>query len=74
MRFVCAVLLLDHTLSKRYHTIELKGYLGVAPFLGGAVYLALIFAQRSFSSQFTPAYITGAAVVFGPIAALYFFA
>mmetsp|Transcript_61047 Transcript_61047/g.114917 ORF Transcript_61047/g.114917 Transcript_61047/m.114917 type:complete len:260 (+) Transcript_61047:51-830(+) len=57
-----------------YHTIELKGYLGVAPFLGGAVYLALIFAQRSFSSQFTPAYIAGAAVVFGPIAALYFFA
>lgn len=55
-----------------YHVIELKGYLGVAPFLGGLAYLGLLFVQRNFEALFTPAYVAAAALVLGPIAAIYF--
>jgi len=30
-----------------YHVLELKGYLSVAPFLGAAAYLGLIYVQVS---------------------------
>lgn len=57
-----------------YHVLELKGYLAVAPFLGGAAYLGLIYVQRNAAAVFTPAYLAAAAVVFGPIAAIYLLA
>ena len=57
-----------------YHILEINGYLKVAPFLGGAVYLGLIFVQRNIPQIFPSAYIAGAVVVFGPLAALYLLA
>ena len=56
-----------------YHIIEIKGYLQVAPFLGAAAYLALLGVQKFLPDNlFEPAYLLGALVVFGPLAALYF--
>ena len=56
-----------------YHTIELKGYLSIAPFVGALAYGALLLCQRFASELFTLAYIGAAALVLGPIALIYFF-
>eukprot|EP00568_Trieres_chinensis_P006173 CAMPEP_0183307690 /NCGR_PEP_ID=MMETSP0160_2-20130417/18729_1 /TAXON_ID=2839 ORGANISM="Odontella Sinensis, Strain Grunow 1884" /NCGR_SAMPLE_ID=MMETSP0160_2 /ASSEMBLY_ACC=CAM_ASM_000250 /LENGTH=283 /DNA_ID=CAMNT_0025471331 /DNA_START=53 /DNA_END=904 /DNA_ORIENTATION=+ len=52
------------------HMYELRGYLGILPFYGAAVYLATLFVQQNIRSLFPAAYIIGAVAVFGPIAAL----
>lgn len=52
------------------HMYELRGYLGILPFYGAAVYLGTFFVQQNFRSVFPAAYIIGAVAVFGPIAVL----
>jgi hypothetical protein len=39
-----------------YRTVDLKGYLQVAPFVGGAAYLAALFVQQSLPELFFIAY------------------
>jgi hypothetical protein len=47
-------------------------YKQMAPYLGGVVYVALLAAQRLAPVEaFAPAYACGAAVVFGPLVALF---
>lgn len=52
-----------------FRTVDLAGYLNVAPFVGGACYLAALFIQQSLPELFIFAY-PGAVFVF-VIPALY---
>ncbi len=52
------------------HMVELKGYLGVLPFYGAAVYLAALAVQQIARDFFPAAYIVSALAVFIPIFAL----
>ena len=45
-----------------YRTVDLGGYLKVAPFLGGAGYLGALFVQQTIPELFTIAYPIGVAV------------
>uniref|UniRef100_A0A7S2XUD1 Uncharacterized protein n=1 Tax=Fibrocapsa japonica TaxID=94617 RepID=A0A7S2XUD1_9STRA len=50
-----------------YNTVVLGPYLKVAPFVGGAIYLALIWVQQSLPRVFDYAYIVGALAFAAPI-------
>uniref|UniRef100_A0A7S3V7P7 Uncharacterized protein n=1 Tax=Chaetoceros debilis TaxID=122233 RepID=A0A7S3V7P7_9STRA len=49
------------------HMVELKGYLGVLPFYGAAVYLAALAVQQIARDFFSTAYIISAGAIFLPI-------
>ena len=62
-----------------WHVVELRGYLQILPWYGGAVYLAVLAVQQlvlneqeqnnkspSARTPFTIAYLVGVAAVFGP--------
>ena len=53
-----------------FHTVELKGYLGILPIYGAAVYLATLFVQQNARQFFSVAYVVGALAVFAPIVVL----
>lgn len=50
-----------------YRTVDLSGYLAIAPFLGGAYYLATLFVQQSLPELFTLAYPLAVFVFTAPI-------
>lgn len=50
--------------------VELRGYLGVLPFYGAAVYLGVLAVQQNARGIFQPAYLVGAGLVFLPAIAL----
>jgi hypothetical protein len=52
------------------HMTELRGYLGVLPFYGAFLYLAVFAVQQLARDFFQPAYIAGVALVVLPIVAL----
>mmetsp|Transcript_12197 Transcript_12197/g.17767 ORF Transcript_12197/g.17767 Transcript_12197/m.17767 type:complete len:267 (+) Transcript_12197:51-851(+) len=52
------------------HMVELRGYLGILPFYGAAVYLAALAVQQFSRDLFSGAYIASAAAIFLPIAVL----
>ncbi len=52
------------------HMVELKGYLGVLPFYGAAVYLAALAVQQIARDFFSTAYIISAGAIFLPIVVL----
>lgn len=52
------------------HMAELKGYLGILPFYGAAVYLLSLGVQQFARDLFSGAYIVSALAVFFPIAVL----
>jgi hypothetical protein len=52
------------------HMVELRGYLGIVPIYGAAVYLAVLGVQQTKREWFSVAYIVGAAAVFLPAIAL----
>ena len=54
------------------HVVELAPYLSALPFLGGAVYLVLLGAQKFVPDLFQYAYVVGALVVFAPLVLTYF--
>ena len=43
------------------HTVELRGYLGIVPFYGAAIYLAVLAVQQFFRDGFQVAYLVGVA-------------
>lgn len=49
------------------HMYELKGYLGIVPFYGAALYLGVLAVQQVARGLFPVAYIAAAAAFFGPI-------
>ena len=49
------------------HMVELKGYLGILPFYGAAIYLVSLGVQQFARDFFAAAYIASAAAVFLPI-------
>ena len=49
------------------HMVELSSYLKVLPFLGGAMYLAVLGVQQFARGIFEVAYVVSALVVFVPI-------
>uniref|UniRef100_A0A6T5PVA6 Uncharacterized protein n=1 Tax=Heterosigma akashiwo TaxID=2829 RepID=A0A6T5PVA6_HETAK len=50
-----------------YNTVALGGYLSVAPYLGGLLYLALVAVQRALPGRaFDVAYVVGALAFFAP--------
>jgi hypothetical protein len=48
------------------HMVELRGYLGIVPIYGAAVYLAVLGVQQTKREWFSVAYIVGAIAVFLP--------
>lgn len=54
------------------HVVELAPYLSVLPFIGGAVYLVLLGAQRFVPDLFQYAYVVGAVLTFAPLVFTYF--
>jgi hypothetical protein len=52
------------------HMYELRGYLGILPFYGAAVYLAVFGVQQLARDLFPIAYFVGVLAVFGPAIAL----
>ena len=52
------------------HMVELSGFLGIVPFYGALIYLAVLAVQQNFRGVFTQAYLIGVAAFFGPILAL----
>jgi len=67
---------LGYSIIKRkldpYNVVALAGYLKAAPFVGGALYLALIWVQKNVPSVFDYAYVAGAAAFFLPFVAIAF--
>ncbi|CAM9598609.1 unnamed protein product [Chrysoparadoxa australica] len=57
-----------------FRIVALRPVLQVAPFIGGAAYLAVFFVQQAFPALFPLAYFLGVAVVALPIAFTFFFA
>jgi len=55
------------------HMYELRGYLGILPFWGAAVYLGTLFVQQNSRANWPVAYVVGALAVFGPVVALFVF-
>lgn len=51
-----------------YRTVDLKGYLQAAPFVGGAGYLAALFVQQALPELFVFAYPLAVFVFVAPIA------
>lgn len=49
---------------------ELRGYLGILPFYGAIVYLAVLAVQQISRDLFEPAYVGGVALIILPIVAL----
>mmetsp|Transcript_21705 Transcript_21705/g.45660 ORF Transcript_21705/g.45660 Transcript_21705/m.45660 type:complete len:304 (-) Transcript_21705:231-1142(-) len=43
------------------HTVELRGFLGIVPFYGAAIYLAVLAVQQLFRDGFQIAYLVGVA-------------
>ncbi len=62
----------DYIVSKLdpLHMVELKGYLGILPFYGAAVYLAALVVQQFARDLFPVAYIASAAAIFLPVLVL----
>lgn len=52
------------------HIHELKGYLGILPYYGAVIYLAVLFVQQNIRSIFPTAYVVGVVAIFGPALAL----
>lgn len=52
------------------HMTELKGYLGIVPFYGAFVYLAVLAVQQNFRYFFAQAYLGGVALIVVPIIGL----
>jgi hypothetical protein len=50
-----------------YRTVDLSGYLQVAPFIGGLLYVGLIFIQQALPELFGLAYPAAVAVFTIPI-------
>lgn len=48
------------------HMVELRGYLGIVPIYGAAVYLAVLGVQQIKREWFSVAYIVGAVAIFLP--------
>eukprot|EP00537_Pseudo-nitzschia_pungens_P011300 CAMPEP_0172382588 /NCGR_PEP_ID=MMETSP1061-20121228/544_1 /TAXON_ID=37318 /ORGANISM="Pseudo-nitzschia pungens, Strain cf. pungens" /LENGTH=309 /DNA_ID=CAMNT_0013110525 /DNA_START=180 /DNA_END=1109 /DNA_ORIENTATION=- len=53
-----------------FHTTELRGYLGIVPYYGAALYLAVLAVQQFFRDGFQVAYLVGVAAFFVPIVGL----
>ena len=53
-----------------FHTTELRGFLGIVPFYGAAIYLAVLAVQQLFRDGFQIAYLVGVAAFFLPIVGL----
>jgi len=53
-----------------FHTTELRGYLGIVPYYGAALYLAVLAVQQFFRDGFQVAYLVGVAAFFVPILGL----
>ena len=51
-----------------FRTVDLKGYLDIAPYVGGACYLAALFIQQAVPELFVFAYPTAVMVFAAPIA------
>lgn len=52
------------------HMVELQGFLGIVPFYGAAVYIAVLAVQQLFRDGFQVAYLVGVAAFFLPIVGL----
>lgn len=52
------------------HTVELKGFLGIVPYYGAAIYVAVVAVQQLSRDAFQVAYVLGAAAFFLPIVGL----
>eukprot|EP00536_Pseudo-nitzschia_multiseries_P017503 jgi/Psemu1/264339/estExt_Genewise1Plus.C_15920001 len=53
-----------------FHTTELRGYLGIVPYYGAALYLAVLAVQQFFRDGFQVAYLVGVVAFFAPILGL----
>lgn len=53
-----------------FNVVLLRPYLQIAPFLGGAYYLAVFFVQQKFRGFFPYAYFAAVAVFVAPAAIL----
>ncbi|VEU39238.1 unnamed protein product [Pseudo-nitzschia multistriata] len=53
-----------------FHITELRGFLGIVPFYGAAIYLAVLAVQQLFRDGFQIAYLVGVAAFFLPIVGL----
>lgn len=51
-----------------FNVVLLRSYLKIAPFLGGAYYLAVFFVQQKFRGFFAYAYFGAVAVFVAPAA------
>lgn len=52
------------------HTTELRGFLGIVPFYGAALYVGVVAVQQFFREGFQVAYLVGVAAFFVPIIGL----
>lgn len=53
-----------------FRTVDLSGYLKIAPFIGGALYLGLIFIQQTIPELFIFSYPAAVFFFIAPIAFL----
>jgi len=53
-----------------YHMVELRGFLGIVPYYGAGVYIAVLGVQQLFREKFQVAYLVGVAAFLVPIVGL----